>query len=87
MRRLKRQVKSTGLNDGLEMRTQETELTRVTFRFLFYRTRSTVMPFTELNQGIMEEITIGLEGGNYVLGLEYCICDIQEERSARIIWT
>ena len=38
MRRLKRQVKSMGLNDGLEMRTQETELTRVTFRFLFYRT-------------------------------------------------
>ena len=63
MRRLKRQVKSTGLNDGLEMRTQETELTRVTFRFLFYRTLSIVMPFTELNQGIMEEITIGLEGG------------------------
>lgn len=62
MRRLKRQVKSMGLNDGLEMRTQETELTRVTFRFLFYRTLSIVMPFTELNQGIMEEITIGLEG-------------------------
>lgn len=36
------------------------------------------MPFTELNQGLMEEITIGLEGGNYVLVLEYCICDIQE---------
>lgn len=49
MRRLKRLVKSTGLNEGLEMRTQERELTRVTFRFLFYRTVSIVMPFTELN--------------------------------------
>lgn len=49
MRRLKRQVKSTGLNEGLEMRTKERELTRVTFRFLFYRTVCIVMPFTELN--------------------------------------
>ena len=34
----------------------------------------------------MEDITIGLEGVNYVIGLEHYICDTQEERPAGIMW-
>lgn len=53
-------VKWTGPHEGSEMRTQERELKRMTFRLLFYRTKSIVVPFTEPGNNGWN--TTGLEG-------------------------